>query len=132
MSDTYSRALAEHGLDDVQPRYRKLLLTLKAQDAASYEAAVARYRTDVEEKARASADPLAEWLAYGAWLAAQIEPGDLVTIFENGRAENTAGPAPAGPMLIHLPSAPNRRGLLIAMPASPSEAQRETAALLCG
>ena len=131
MSGAYSRALAEHGLDDVQPRYRKLLLKLKAQDAAGYEDAVARYRTEVEEKAQASSEPLGVWLAYGAWLAGQIEPGDLITISKTGRATPAAGPPPMGPMLIHLPEARNRRGLVIAMPSSPSDAQRETAALLC-
>lgn len=131
MSETYERALEEHGLIDVQPHYRKLLLRLKAQDAARYDAAVARYRADVEEKAPGSPEPLAVWLAYGAWLAGQIEPGILMSISETGLAAPAADPPPMGPMLIHLPEARNRRGFVVAMPSSPSAAQRETAALLC-
>ena len=95
MSDAYSDALNAAGLEDVQPRYRQLLLKLKAEDATAYEDAVARYRADVESAAAESTDVVRVWLDYGAWLAEQIAPGRLVTIAENGRADAAPRPAPA-------------------------------------
>lgn len=128
MSEAYETSLDEHGLEDVQPGYRRLLLKLKSRDPGAYEEAVARYREDVEE---AGSDPLAAWLAYGRWLTQKIEPGSLRTIASNGRAAEAADPAPLGEMLIHLPEDSKRRGFVVAMPARPTDAQRETAALLC-
>ncbi|WP_419949561.1 hypothetical protein [Candidatus Palauibacter sp.] len=128
--NAYTEALAAHGIEDVQPRYRRLLLALKARDAAAYERAVERYRSEVAEVASGS-EALAAWLSYGAWLASRIEPGRLVTISTEGLATPAPDPAPPGPMLIHLPDAPNRKALVVAMPVDPSEAQRATVDLLC-
>lgn len=130
MTETYAQALAEHGIEDVQRLYRPLLRRLKARDAGAYERAVARYRSEVEGVA-GGGDALAAWLSYGAWLASRLEPGSLFTISEEGLAARAPDPFPTGPMLIHLPDAANRKGFLIAMPATPSEAQRATADLLC-
>ncbi|MDX1577254.1 MAG: hypothetical protein R3266_02170, partial [Gemmatimonadota bacterium] len=132
VSDAYRRALEEHGLQDVQPSYRKLLLELKSRDAAAYEQAVVRYREDVEGGADEGADPLPDWIAYGRWLAERIEPGSLREIESNGRARDAGEPARLGPLLIHLPDDEKRRGFLVAMPAEPSEAQQEAVSLLCG
>ena len=129
---SYADSLAAHGLADVQPLYRKLLVRLKAQDDASYEEAVARYRDDVEAVVRDAHDPVAVWVAYGAWLAPRIAGGELMAVDENGRARPAGSPPPLGPMLMHLPEDARERGLVLAMPADPSPAQRETAALLCG
>ena len=128
--NAYIEALAAHGLEDVQPRYRRLLLRLKARDAAAYERAVERYRSDVEGVASGD-EALAAWLSYGAWLASRIEPGTLVRISTDGLASPAPDPAPSGPLLIQLPEAPNRKALVVAMPADPSEAQRATVDLLC-
>ncbi len=131
MSEAYTRSLKQHGLEDLQPRYRQLLLRLKSQHPATYDEAVARYHEEVEGAGDTGGDPVAAWLAYGCWLAAKLEPGSLVSIAESGRAEPASGGALPGPMLIHLPEAANRRGFVVAMPANATEAQRETAALLC-
>ena len=128
--NAYAEALAAHGIEDVQPRYRRLLLALKARDAAAYERAVERYRSEVAEVASGS-EALTAWLSYGAWLASRIEPGRLVTISTEGLATPAPDPAPSGPMLIHLPDAPNRKAFVVAMPVDPSEAQRATVDLLC-
>ena len=130
MREAYTQALAEHGMEDVQPLYRQLLLRLKARDEGAYERAVARYRSDVEGAA-GGGEVLAAWLSYGAWLASSLEPGGLFTISEDGLAARTPDPLPSGSMLVHLPDAANRKGFVIAMPAAPSEAQRATADLLC-
>ena len=132
MSDVYERALAEHGLRDLQPLYRRLLRKLKTVDPAAYDDAVARYRDEVEGAVEeGEGDPIEVWLAYGAWLAPRLAPGTLLRIAENGRAEPAPSPPPAGPMLIHLPKDARQRGFVLAMPAAASPAQRETAALLC-
>ena len=130
MTESYTRALAEHGIDDVQPLYRQLLLRLKARDGGTYERAVARYRSDVEG-VTGGGEALAAWLSYGAWLASCLEPGGLFTISEAGLAARAPDPFAPGAMLIHLPDAANRKGFVIAMPAAPSVAQRATADLLC-
>jgi hypothetical protein len=131
MSDSYARGLERYGLDDVQPLYRRLLLRLKSQDAAAYEEAVTRYREQVEAAVDDANDPLAIWVEYGTWLAPRLMPGQLKAIDEDGRATDAGEPAPLGPLLVHLPDDQKSRALLLAMPAAPSPAQRETAALLC-
>lgn len=132
MSEAYGRALAEHGLADLQPLYRRLLRKLKTMDGAAYEEAVARYHDEVETVVEGERrDPVEVWLAYGVWLAPRLAPGRLLAIHENGRAERAPSPPPAGAMLIHLPKDRKQRGFVLAMPAEASPAQKETAALLC-
>ena len=127
----YADALARHGLADVQPLYRQLLLRLKAQDAAAYEAAVARYKAEVESTVEEAEDPVAVWVAYGVWLAPLVAPGSLKAVNVDGLATPAENPPPLGPMLMHLPEDPRVRGLVLTMPAAPSAAQKETASLLC-
>ncbi len=130
MSERYETALAEHGLEDVQPRYRRLLLELKARDAALYAQAVKRYKVEVETKQE---DPtiLDAWVGYGAWLASHLAPGQLVSIDENGRSRPVSGAPPLGSFLMQVPSESRQRALVVTLPNEPSDAQRETASLLC-
>ena len=132
MSGSYEEALARHGLEDVQPRYRHLLLRLKAQDSGAYEEAVRRYRDEVEATVDSAGDPVAVWVGYGAWLGVQIAPGTLKAVDRNGLAGDAPSPPPLGPLLMHLPHDQKARVIVIAMPADPSTAQSEAAALLCG
>ncbi|MDH3732879.1 MAG: hypothetical protein OEU54_05060 [Gemmatimonadota bacterium] len=131
MSDAYAEALARHGLEDVQPLYRQLLLRLKNHDAAAYEEAVGRYLRDVESAVDSAEDPVAVWVAYGVWLAPRLAAGTLKAVDANGLAIDAESPPPLGPLLMHLPADPKTRGLVLAMPAEASPAQKETAALLC-
>lgn len=129
MSDPYGQALVKHGLEDVQPRYRKFLLELKARDLTAYEGAVARYKTHVEKS-----DPnsvLNAWIDYGAWLAAELAPGELVTIDQKGRSRPVEGENPLEALLIQVPQDKRQRALLVALPTKASPAQQETVALLC-
>lgn len=132
MSDRYRQALDAYGLEDLQPLYRRLLVRLKSANAAAYEEAVARYRSDVEAVVDDADDPVALWIGYGAWLAPRLAPGELMTVDENGRARSAESPPPLGTMLMHLPGDRKHPAILLAMPADPSPAQRETAELLCG
>ncbi len=131
-SEAYVAALSHHGIGDVQPAYRQFLRRLKANDAGLYEEAVERYQADVIGGAEAESDPLLRWVQYGAWLAGQISPGQLVAVDRQGRARKPAGPPPLGPLLLHLPEGQGERGIPIAMPTEPSEAQEATLKLLCG
>ena len=131
MSESYEQALARHGLEDVQPRYRGLLLRLKNQDARAYEEAVRRYQEDVEAVVDSTRDPVAVWVGYGAWLGPRLAPGVLKAVDRNGLAVDAPTPPPLGPMLMHLPHDQKVRAVVVAMPADPSDAQKETAALLC-
>lgn len=129
MSDPYGQALVKHGLEDVQPRYREFLLELKARDLTAYEGAVARYKTHVEKS-----DPnsvLNAWIDYGAWLAAELAPGELVTIDRKGRSRPVEGEHPLEALLIQVPHDKRQRALLVALPTKASPAQQETVALLC-
>ena len=129
MSDPYGQAIVKHGLEDVQPRYRKFLLELKARDPTAYEGAVARYKTHVERS-----DPnsvLNAWIGYGAWLAAELAPGELVTIDKKGRSRRVEGANPLGVLLIQIPDDKREQALLVTLPTKASTAQQETVALLC-
>ena len=129
MSDPYGQAIGKHGLEDVQPRYRQFLLELKAKDSKAYEGAVARYKTHVE-----GSDPnsvLDAWIGYGAWLAAELAPGELVTIDRKGRSRRVEGTKPLGALLIQIPDDNRERALPVTIPIKASTAQQETVALLC-
>ena len=129
MSDPYGQAIVKHGLEDVQPRYRQFLLELKARDPTAYEEAVARYKTHVE-----GSDPnsvLDTWIGYGAWLASELAPGELVTIDRQGRAHRVEGTNPLGALLIQIPDDKRARALPATIPIKASTAQQETVALLC-
>lgn len=129
--DAYAAALESHGLEDLQPLYRALLRRLKSEDPGAYEEAVERYRTDVDDAVAGAGDPVAVWLAYGAWLAPKLAPGSFTRVHANGRAERIEPPLAPGDMIFLLPTDPKRRGFVLAMPKVASPAQRETAALLC-
>lgn len=129
--DAYAASLDAHGLEDLQPLYRALLRRLKSEDPGAYEEAVARYRTDVDDAVVDADDPVAVWLAYGAWLAPKLLPGSFMRVHANGRAERVDPPLAPGDMIFLLPADPKRRGFVLAMPKDASPAQRETAALLC-
>ena len=129
--EAYRAALARHGVADVQPLYRQFLRRLKAQDGQLYEAAVARYETDVLGADRAS-DALQTWIDYGAWLAGSLAPGRLIAIDAAGRAEGASRPLPMGLLLLHLPDGTGERGLPVAVPEDPSDAQQAARKILCG
>ena len=129
----YEEALARHGLDDVQPLYRRLLIRLKAEDPAAYDSAVDRYRNNVEKVNAGpdAANPLETWLAYGRWLAERLAAGSVIEIRANGRADPAGETPRPGSMLVHLPDDGSSPGFLLTMPTSATDAQRETAALIC-
>lgn len=129
----YRRALARHGLRDVQPGYRALLLRLKQADPEAYEAAVARYTGEVAPRAAAAeADPLEVWIEYGMWLARRLHPGKTLAVDGTGRADAVEGRPPLGPLILHLPKEKREKAIALAVPETPTGPQRATVELLCG
>jgi hypothetical protein len=128
-------ALAGAGLADMRPAYRKLLVRLKASNAAGFEEATRRYREEVEPTvASGTADPVTTWLEYGTWLAGQLADGEALAIDPSGRARSfdPSTPIEPGLMILHLPEDDRAPVVLLAVPLAPSEPQRETADLLAG
>ncbi len=127
------QALERARLADMRPLYRKLLVRLKGRDPEAFQQATRRYEEElVPAIASGEADPLAEWLAYGRWIAEKLGPGELVAIDGSGRAspfEPGTGPEP-GALLLHLPHADRVPAIALAVPADPSVAQRVTTELL--
>lgn len=127
----YRAALERHGLQDVQPLYRELLVRLKGADPELYRRAVSRYEEEVAPRLeREGEEPLVVWVGYGAWLAARLRAGRLVAIDESGLAETVEGDPPLGPLLLHLPDERNVPATVLALPADPSPAQGSTLELL--
>lgn len=130
--DRYRSALERHGVQDVQPLYRKLLVRLRSSDPEAYETAVARYEQSVVPGAeREKKDPVRLWVRYGIWLANRLQPGRVVAVDESGRSEPVVGEPPLGPLLLHLPDEARAPAVPLAVPAHPSRPQSVTVELLC-
>lgn len=136
MSDSearYRTALDEHAVADVQATYRVLLRRLKASHPSSYDAAVSRYEQELVPQLEAGdEDPLRLWLDYGVWVAEQLSPGRIVAVDDTGLALSVEGEIPLDRLILHIPETPTERAIVLAQPARPSEAQKETVQLLCG
>lgn len=131
--DAYRAALERLEIQDVRPLYRALLKRLKTEDPDAYADAVRHFEDEVKPAVEASDDPLGEWLEYGRWLADRLAPGRDVAVDPTGRSEELgSGPPPEGSLLLHLPESTRRRALELALPAEPTEFQREARELLCG
>ncbi len=130
--ERYRASLSAHGVRDVQPGYRALLLRLKVQGPDVYQAGVARYKEEVEPLVEAGeADPLRAGLQYGTWLARRWQAGSVVAVDSSGLCEPADEDPPLGSLLIHLPEDQRESGVILAEPATPTEPQQATAALLC-
>lgn len=131
--ERYEAALERKGLSDLRPLYRELLTRMRDEAPAAYEEAVRRYREEVVPAAAGQEDPLLVWLRYGVWLAEQIAPGRRVSVDRTGKAAELPGrpgEVPAEALVLHLPDDRGTRALALALPASASDAQRETRDLL--
>jgi len=124
-------ALKRVGLADCRPLCRKLLLRLKDRDPEAFREATRRYQDEMEPSiADGTADPVATWLDYGAWLAGQLAEGSPLAIDASGRARPFDSSADCDKLVLHVPADDRTPAILLAMPAAPSDPQRETAELL--
>ena len=125
-------ARRERGLADPRPTFRKLLKRLASEDRDAYREAVRHFEEElVPSVAGGEADPVAAWLTYGLRLVSVLSDGEARAVDESGRADpvdDTSAP-PVGPLLLWLPASGDR-GLVLARPEEPSDAQRATVELL--
>ena len=130
---TLEQALEARGLADPRPLCREILKQLRDRDPDAYHEAVQRYENELASDGATEGEAgVAAWLDYGLWLAARLDPGRAVAVAPDGRAEETTGAPPDGPLLLHLPDKRNRRALVVAAPRDPSPAQEATRELLAG
>jgi hypothetical protein len=127
----FERALAERGARDPREFYRGRLRELRARDAAAFQRALDYFEnTLVPTVADEGSDPLAAWLEYGRVLAELSTPGRTVQIDASGRAADFAPPVPTDHLVLHLPTSPRERALVVGIPPELSPAQRATYKLL--
>lgn len=124
-------ALATGGFADMRPDYRAILRKLRDFDAAAFAEATRRFEEElVPAVADGGADPIAAWVAYGAWLALKLEPGRLLRLDESGLA-TPADPDPVpGHVLLYLPDEARQPAVPIVLPADPSPSQQAALELL--
>ncbi len=126
-------ALLRAGLSDMRPAYRRLLVQLKSSNAEAFAEASRRYREELEPAiGGGDVDPIIAWLEYGSWLAGHLAEGRVLAIDASGRAQSfdsSTTPEP-GTMILHVPEDDRSPAVLLAVPSTPSESQRETAELL--
>ncbi len=125
--------LRRAGLEDPRPALRSLLRQLRARDQKAFEQATRKYAENlVPAIAAEDSDPVAEWLAYGRWLAGLLAPGHAVVIDGSGRARADPVEVSRGGLFLHLPDDQGEPALLLLAPTDPTAAQRETVRLLVG
>lgn len=125
------KALESGGWADMRPAYRAMLLRLKERDPAVFDEASRQFTSRVESAITAhEEEPVAAWVAYGAWMAARLGAGCLVRLDETGLA-TPAEPQPLpGHVLLFLPEASREAAIPILRPARPSPAQEAALELL--
>lgn len=127
----FEQALRDAGARDPRDFYRERLKELKERDADAYRRAVAYFEERLTPAVAAEdSDPLSEWMEYGRFLAELTAPGRPVQIDPSGRASAFAPPIPPDHLVVHLPTAPAERALLVGLPRELSPAQRAAYELL--
>ena len=125
------KALESGGWADMRPTYRTMLRRLKQHDPEAFEEASRRFASEVEPAITAGEqEPVAAWVAYGAWMARRLGAGRLVGLDETGLAA-PADPRPEpGRVLLFLPDASGDGAIPLVQPAEPSDAQEAALELL--
>lgn len=127
----FEQALRESGARDPRDYYRERLKELKERDADAYRRAVGYFEERLTPTvAEDGSDPLTAWMEYGRFLAELSAPGRTVQIDSTGRASSFAPPVRPDHLVVHLPTAPAERALLVGLPRELSPAQRATYELL--
>ena len=129
----FQEALDAAGARDPRDFYRQALRELKEIDSAAYDRAVGHFQDVlVPSIASGEAEPLRAWRDYGLLLAEATAQGRTVEIDETGRSEPYHPDTSLDRMVLHLPDDKGRRAILVALPPTPSRAQRATYDLLVG
>lgn len=123
--------LQSTGAPDPRERFREMLRRLREKDPDAFKAATRHFEEIVIPAiAGGSGNPLAEWLDFGRLLASRLAEGETVQIDATGRSAPYARPVALDRMILHLPKSPREPAIAVALPPSPSPAQRATYALL--
>jgi len=120
-------ALEAGGSRDPRDFYRQRLRELRDADSEAYDSAVEYFQsTLIPSIASGEAEPLTAWTEYGRMLAELSAPGRTVSIDMSGRSAPYTADRPLETLVLHLPDAPNRRAMVVALPPTLSTAQRAT------
>jgi hypothetical protein len=125
-------ALRSVGAADPRPELREALRSLRETDPDGFAEARRRFEEDLTGRVAAGEDALAEWIAYGRWLAERAGPGSVVSIAADGRSSPWQPPYRAGELVLFLPEATRVRAAVLAAPARPTRPQQATRELLAG
>ncbi len=125
------QALAAAGADDPRPAWRERLKALRQADADAFARAVDYFDHTLVSAIAGGAEPLAQWVAYGRFLAELGGRGRAMAVDGSGRAHpyDDAGP-PTGALVLFLPEDTRRPALTLLAPAAPTAAQQATVDLL--
>jgi hypothetical protein len=127
----FEEALEASGARDPRDFYRKSLRALKELNPDGYPGAVDYFNEVlVPSIASGEAEPLRAWREYGRRLAQLSAPGRTVEIDETGRAQPYTDETALDRLVLHIPEGKETRALLVALPTTPSQAQRASYELL--
>lgn len=125
-----AEALEAAGLADARPVYRQVLRHLRETHPEAFERALRHYEAEVLPALGGEAEPVATWIAYGAWLAGLTAGGRVMAVRGDGRAAEYAPPYTAGDLVLHVPESAADPVVPLMRSAAPSAAQQATYDLL--
>lgn len=127
----FTEALSRSGGRDPREFYRSQLRALKAGDPSAFARGAAYYRDElIPGIAEDRTEPLLGWLEYGRFLAELTAEGTTVLVDESGRSHPWDPALGTASLVLHLPTDPKKRAILVGLPAELSPAQKATYALL--
>jgi hypothetical protein len=118
------------GLDDPRPPYRERLRVLRERHPDAFDRAIAHYESAVLPALAETADPLAVWTAYGAFLGKLTSDGTPYRVDASGRSRPFRPPVGPSELVLFVPDDQDADVLLMARPAAPTAAQEATIDLL--
>jgi hypothetical protein len=141
--ETLDAALVERGFDDARARYRAWLKHLRSERRPDFDSATSHYENAVVDALVRGPDPVDTWIEYGRYIGELRGRGEVVAIGAEGRAQDYrdaragAGAGGAGMdasrramLILFVPDEAGAPVSVLAMPASPSAAQRAAYDLL--
>ncbi|HET9986454.1 MAG TPA: hypothetical protein VFQ38_22945 [Longimicrobiales bacterium] len=117
------QALATQPLADPRDLFRDRLRRLRAEDPPAFSRALDYFERTLVPRVAADAEPLAEWIEYGRFLAELSGRGRLVGVDASGRGRPFT-PPPAAELVLFLPDDPAVPVLPVARPRELSDAQQ--------
>ena len=127
----FEEAVAASGARDPRDFYRTALRELKEVNPEGYKEAVNHFQTVLVPGIASGRDePLTSWREYGRLIAELTGPGRTLAIDFTGLASPYTPECPLDQLVLHLPEAKNRRGIVVSLPPKLSPAQKATFDLL--